>query len=112
MVMSMGEEAGAVGRWGHAWGQYIRVKDVDGENPFGRSYGVKKALHRGVFLGALLTLATGFTPFILAGASFPLVYFLGSTLTYLIMKKPQSWTLAEPIYGAVIGIAAVFYVGG
>lgn len=104
IMMSMGEEAGAVGRYGHAWGPYI-------DKGFGREYGVKKALQRGVFLGALLTLATGFTPFIVAGATFPIVYFAGSTLTYLIEKRPQSWPYAEPIYGAMIGIAAYLWLG-
>lgn len=121
VMMSMGEEAGAVGRWGHAWKQYIEwmpeLKSVQifGRTLFeyreGRAYGVKKAIQRGVFLGALLTLATAFPGFILAGASFPIAYFLGSSLTFLTTKKPESWTGAEPIYGAIVGLAAAHYLG-
>lgn len=128
VCMSMGEEAGAIGRWGSAWGPYLKwmpettfyrvpkpLKPVLGRDVFpiqeGQLYGWKKGLQRGVFLGALLTLATGYTPFILAGASFPVAYFLGSSLTYLITKRPKSWTCAEPIYGAIIGMAGAFYPG-
>lgn len=111
VMPSMGEEAGAVGRWGHAWGQYIRSIDPkDGKPAFDRSYGIKKAIQRGVFLGALLTLVTGYTPFIIAGATFPIAYFIGTSFAYYVLKQ-DGWAPAEPLYGAFLGIAAAYYMG-
>jgi len=109
---SMGEEAGAVGYSKYAWGQYIKYKE-----DFGRAYGVKKMIQRGVFMGALLTLVTGSVVYIPAGALMPVCYFLGMELYYRLHGSGHdgrvSWVYAEPIFGAVIGVAAYcdFVVG-
>lgn len=102
--VSLGEEAGAVGDYKGGWGPYI-------DQGFGRLYGVKKALQRGIFMGALLTLATGYTPFIVAGASFPLVYFIGNSLGLLVLKE-RGWSLSEPLLGFVFGVAFHAYLNG
>lgn len=100
---SMGEEAGAVGRIGHAWGDYI-------EKGFGRSYGVKKALQRGVFLGAPFAIITGDPIFLILGALFPVMHFVGQQIYYMI-HRVDSWKYAEPLIGAVcIGIGVGSYL--
>ena len=101
---SMGEEAGAVGDYKEAWGEYI-------DHGFGRAYGVKKCLQRGIYMGALLTLVTGFTGFIIAGASMPLVYFIGNCLGRWINSE-RGWSYAEPLFGAVFGCAFSSYLQG
>lgn len=102
---SMGEEHGAVGRWKHAWGQYI-------DYGFGRMYGVKKAIQRGVFIGACMALATGFTPYICFSLLFVPAIFIGQELSYRILKK-DGWTIAEPIIGALVyGIPTALWLCG
>lgn len=94
---SMGEEAGAVGGYKGAWGEYV----TDG---FGRSYGVKKAVQRGVFTGAVLALVFWHPAVLLAGATFPVAYFIGISIEqYRTKQAAASWHLAELIYGAAIG---------
>lgn len=108
VMVSMGEEAGSIGHYKGWWGGY-KTRGFD------RSYGIKKSIQRGIFLGSLLTIATNETLFIIAGATFPVCYFLGSSLHLLIEGKKStykdSWALAEPLYGAVIGIAVFLYLG-
>lgn len=100
---SMGEEAGAVGRIGRAWGDYI-------DAGFGRSYGIKKALQRGVFLGAPFTIVTGDPIFLILGALFPVMHFVGQQIYYMI-HRVDSWKYAEPLIGAVcIGIGVGSYL--
>lgn len=101
---SMGEEAGACGRIGHAWGDYI-------EKGFGRSYGIKKALQRGVWIGAPFTVLTGLPHFILLGLLFPVIHFAMQEIHYRV-HKTDSWKYAEPVVGAVcvgVGMAIYFY---
>lgn len=100
IASSMGEEAGASGTYKEWWGPYKN---------FGRSYGIKKALQRGIYQGALLTLVTGYTPFIVAGATFPICYFVGQSLYTLIHNK-NSTAYAEPVFYGVIGVAFSFYL--
>jgi len=94
--MSMGEEAGAIGRIGHWWGKY---KDMGMD----RSDGVKKALQRGVFPAAMLALATGYPWFIIAGLLFVPIHFVAHDLTYRITKT-DGWKYAEPVLGATFGL--------
>lgn len=100
---SMGEEAGACGRIGRAWGPYI-------ERGFGRSYGIKKALQRGVWLGAPFTLLTGLPHFLVLGALFPAIHFVMQQIHYMI-HKTDSWKYAEPVVGTIcIGVGVSVYV--
>lgn len=100
---SMGEEAGAVGSYKGGWGDYI-------DKGFGRSYGIKKALQWGLAWGGLLTLVTGCVWFVPAGATFPVCYFIGSSIA--AYRGQQGWAYAEPIYGAVMGIAMGVWLDG
>lgn len=101
---SLGEEIGAVGDYKKCWGPYI-------DKGFGQAYGVKKALQWGLAWGGLMALATGYIWFIPAAATFPIVYFIGSSL-YRLIHNEGSWSYAEPLYGAVIGLAYMGYVYG
>ncbi len=98
-MASLGEEVGAIGRLGKSWGPYLDWLGKDGVE-----YGWKKGLQRGIYLGAMLALATGNTALIVAGAALPPVYWVGQTLHWKI-KNTDSWAWAEPIYGALIGAA-------
>ena len=106
VITSIGEEAGAAGDYKQAWGPYI-----DYTEDFGRAYGIKKGAMLGLAGGGLMAAASGWWWFMLAGATFPAVYFLGSSLYRLIHKK-GSWTYAEPLYGVPFGLAASAYLMG
>ncbi len=100
---SMGEEHGAVGRWGNSWGEYVT-------KGFGRKYGVKKALQRGVWIGACMVLATGFIPYLYFSLLFVPCVFIGQELGYRVTGK-EGWALAEPIIGGfVYGIATSMWI--
>jgi len=111
---SMGEEAGAIGRWGHGWGEYLKWKPdkVDfklfGRVLFtyidGRSYGIKKALQRGCWAGSCFALATEniyCIPIITFGFVFG--HFIGQEIYYRIHKR-DDWKYSEPIIGSFIGL--------
>lgn len=93
---SIGEEISAVGGYKGAWGPYLEK--------FTRSYGVKKAIQRGVFMGAMLVLATGNIWMIALGSLMPVCYYAG---TSLMQKKTRlvnaPWNYGEWIFGALIG---------
>lgn len=94
---SMGEEAGAIGRWGYWWGKYK-------ERGFSRSYGVKKALQRGCWLGACFTIATGSVLFLPAMSfGFVVLHFVGQDIYYRIWKS-DDWKYSEPMIGALLGV--------
>jgi len=93
---SMGEEHGAIGRIGKAWGAYIKA-----EKSFGREYGIKKGLQRGVWMGAFMALATGYAGFIVASLLFVPAVFVGQQLSWMLFKR-DGWVLAEPIIGALV----------
>lgn len=93
---SMGEEAGGVGRWGKAWGPYIEH--------FDRQFAIKKAVMRGVFTTAFMSVVLSNPWLLLAGSSFPLVYWLFQSV-YWWLHKRDSWAYAEIAYGAIIGAA-------
>lgn len=87
---SIGEQIGAVGGYKRAW------------RPEGMLWGWKSGMMRGTYQGALLALATGNTMFIIAGALFPLAYFIGVSLKQLIHDR-DDWDYGEWIYGAILG---------
>ena len=115
-IVSMGEEAGAIGHYRKHWGPYVewmpeavRLFKFRGKEYFTRRgviYGWKKGLQRGVWMGAALTLATGYPGFILAGLTFPFCHFIGQSLWFRLTGK-DSWVLAEPLIGFVFGLAAL-----
>lgn len=101
---SMGEEHGAIGDHKEWWGPY-RLKQ------FGREYGIKKGIQRGVFMGAAFTLVTGFVPFIAFSALFVPLVWVGQSLNRIILKE-AGWTLAEPLIGAVVvGVPLAMWAG-
>ncbi len=93
---SLGEEHGAIGRVGHAWGSYVTSPNV-----FGREYGVKKGLQRGVWMGACMALVTGFIPFICTSLLFVPAVFIGQEITFRLTGR-DGWALSEPIIGAAV----------
>lgn len=100
---SMGEEHGAIGRIGKAWGPYI-------DKGFGRDYGIKKGIQRGVFIGACMALATGYIPFICFSLLFVPAVFIGQQLSWWILKR-DGWVLSEPIIGALVyGIPTALWI--
>lgn len=103
---SMGEEGAAIGRIGHHSGPYIEQFGMSK----GIRYGWTKGVQRGVFLGAPFTILTDLPHFILLGALFPVLHFVGQQLEYMIRKR-DGWEFAEPLIGAVIiGIGVGFYL--
>lgn len=99
---SMGEEAGAVGDYKEGWGDY-----VDHPDSFGREYGVKKSIQRGLwttfFMGAVLNSWA----LALCGALFPVVYFIGNSACRYF-KRSKGWAWSEWLYGGVIGLVIGF----
>lgn len=94
---SIGEDVSAVGGYKGAWGPYLEK--------FSRSYGVKKAIQRGVFTGAVMAFAVGNMWLIPLGALMPLCYYAGTS----IMQKKTGlvnapWNYGEWIFGAIIGL--------
>ena len=98
--VSMGEEAGGIGDYKENWGDYVQWLGPKK----GRSFAIKKGLQYGGFFGGALACVYWSPWLFVAGLAFPLVYFIGSSLYRLIHKSP-SWAYAEPLWGALIGLA-------
>ena len=93
---SMGEEAGAIGRWGFWSGKYK-------ERGFDRMYGVLKGVQRGAWMGAVFTVAGATTLSIpIMAIGFPLAHFIGQEL-YFRIHKTDDWAYAEILVGIFIG---------
>lgn len=109
-IVSLGEEIGAIGRFGKNWGPYV---DWLGAKA-GRIFGWKKGLQRGVFLGACLSLAMYSVPFnellIITCTLFPLIYFIGNDLYYRV-HKADSWFYSELLIGGAIGTVLKILIG-
>lgn len=103
---SVGEEYGALlGRTDEKYGKWMpktKTKRIFGKDfnwIEGHEYGVKKGIQRGVFMGALMTLATGYIGFILASFTFvPLAWL---ALNYAPKKYLDPWGWSEVLIGAV-----------
>lgn len=96
VLMSMGEEIGCIGTYRLWWGKYR-------DRGFTRSYGIKKGLQYGAFMGAPLAILTeSWLPW-LAGLAFVPCYFIGQSIYHRIHGVP-SVAYGEPIWGAVIGL--------
>lgn len=110
---SMGEEAGAAGDYKGAWGEYVEARNPDGELAFNRSYGIKKGIQYGAFFGGVMSMAVGSWCIWIAAMTFPLCYFLGSSLQrYISDGKIRGWQYAEPLYGAVVGLGYALAISG
>lgn len=108
ILSSMGEEAGAAGDYKGGWGPYIELKDNQGNVKLGRNYGLKKGVQYGAFgCGAMALVMEGAWPLWIAGVSFPLVYYIGTSAKTFITGR-RDWAWAEPLWGAVIGLAYYF----
>ncbi len=110
---SMGEEAGSVGRWKKWWGDYKDAYSQERDNfIFDRSYGVKKWLQRGVWTGAIFSIALGnpalFVPVL--GLGFVACHYTMQEVYYRI-HRTDSWAYAEPAYGALIGLCYSISMG-
>lgn len=105
LKFSMGEEAGAViNNVGN--NQYI-----DNPDDFGRDYGIKKAVQRGITDGAAFCLATWNPLFIFAGLTFVPIYWVMSKIKYKITGV-NDWSWAEPVYGVAFGLALASHIFG
>lgn len=111
---SMGEEAGAIGRYGHWWGDY---KDAvysstypswtkkSGMPVFDRLYGILKGVQRGAWMGAVFTVAGATTLSIpIMAIGFPLAHFIGQEIYYSIHKR-DDWKYAEVLVGSLLGLS-------
>jgi len=73
--------------------------------------GWKAGVQRGVFMGALLALATGNTAFIVLGALFPACAWLGvSVKQFTTGLRVVDWVWYEVIFGAVIGAGFIWSI--
>lgn len=109
---SMGEEAGAVGDYKAWWGDYEEAiyppgHSEAGQRVFDRSYGIKKGIQYGLQTGSVMALSLGNWSMAIAGALFPVAYYLGSSL-YYYLHRHHAWTYAEPVWGVFFGVA--FYL--
>lgn len=124
---SMGEEAGAIGRLGHWWGDYkdavysatFPAHRKAGMPVFDRSYGVIKGVQRGAWIGAVFTVAGATYLSLVKGidvmpielvfsipimtVGFVAAHFIGQEIYYRVHKQ-DSWAYAEPIVGVLIGL--------
>ena len=77
----------------------------------GHEYGAKKAVQRGVFIGACMTTATGYVPFIWFSLAFvPLAWLC---LNFAPRKWLNPWAWSEVAIGAVCyGVPMAMMIGG
>lgn len=84
---SVGEEMGAyIGK-----GQYI-------DKGFGKEYGIKKGIQRGIFGGAVLTAVTGYVPFIWFSLLWMPLGYVGMNMGEKF--KFNGWAFSEFLIGA------------
>lgn len=108
---SIGEELGAIGGVKGYWNKDKRDSWFGSglimpENQ--RTWGFASGFLRGLFLGGCLALTTLNPWFILAGASFPVVYFIGVSIEQVIQNKVSvSWYIGELLYGAALGLPLI-----
>lgn len=107
---SMGEEHGAIGTSQGGWGPYIDALRPDGRKYFGRTYGIKKGIQRGIWIGAIMAAFTGYLPFVFWSLAFVPAVFIGQEIWWR-WRGSNSWALSEPIIGALCyGIPTAGYI--
>ena len=108
---SIGEEIGAIGGYRGHWNyndrdswflsKYVGFRNI-------RVWGAVSGLLRGLFMGLCLAITTLNPWFILAGASFPLAYFIGVSIRQRYERLiAVDWHLGEWIYGLILGIPLI-----
>ncbi len=104
--VSMGEEAGGVGSYHEAVGDYVEWL---GESK-GRSFAWHKGYQYGatfggaLVIGAWLGSGAAFPYLIVAGAMFPIAYYIGNSIHFYLHKQ-SSVAYSEVIWGALLGAA-------
>lgn len=102
---SMGEEAGGVGGYKGAWGQYIYLLDIDGQPAFGRSYAVKKAIQRGLWTGCVFATMFWDIVQIYPSALLPVAMYIGISIEqWRTNGKSSDWWIHEFIFGGILMI--------
>lgn len=123
---SMGEEAGAIGRWKFWWGDYkdavysatFPAHKKAGMPVFDRRYGILKGVQRGAWMGAVFTVAGATSSYIdgetitifnvfpipIMALGFPLAHFIGQEIYYRIHKN-DDWKYAEALVGSLLGLS-------
>lgn len=123
---SMGEEAGAIGRWKFWWGDYkdavysatFPAHKKAGMPVFDRRYGILKGVQRGAWMGAVFTVAGATTSYIagetiaisnvfsipIMALGFPIAHFIGQEIYYRIYKT-DNWKYAEVLVGFLLGLS-------
>lgn len=109
---SIGEEIGAIGGYKGNWysdrDSWIGGKLVNWIKS-DKAWGWASCFLRGIYFGLCLALPTLNPWFVLAGATFPLAYFIGVSIQQRIENTARvGWPISEWLYGAIIGGA--FYV--
>ena len=107
---SMGEEHQAIGHSTH-WGGAYKMHEAD----FGRMYGVKKGLQRGVWMGACFAIVTGYVPYLCFSLLFVPMVYIGQDLRarHTGNRHAVDWCYAEFLIGAIcIGVPTGLYLGG
>lgn len=113
VAASMGEEVGAIGDDKGAWGDYMdAVYPVThakaGQKVFGRMYGVKKGIQRGIFLMAPLALVLNTAWLLAPGLLYvPIHFVMGCARRWTTGRREWDW--AEPVVGLAIGAGIGFY---
>lgn len=110
---SMGEEAGAIGRWGYWWGDYKDAVYPQGHIKagmpvFNRSYGILKGVQRGAWIGAVFTVAGATVLSIpIMAIGFVAAHFIFQEI-YFRINKIDSWAFVEPIIGSLLGACIAY----
>ncbi len=109
MSPSLGEEIGAIGGYKGVWLDLDGNEDYTIKNTEG---GWKKGVQRGIFTGAILSLAAWNPLLVIAGATFPVCVWCGISIGQLYsgnIQEHKGWRIYEGIFGAAIGLA--FWMG-
>lgn len=127
---SMGEEAGAIGRWRFWWGDYkdavysatFPAHKKAGMPVFDRRYGILKGMQRGAWMGAVFTVAGATSSYIVGetitisnvfpipimALGFPLAHFIGQEI-YWRIHGTDNWKYSEAMVAFLLGLSYFIY---